>query len=224
MPSETSLPPPTYKVVVLGESSVGKSSIVKRFTNNTFDIHTSNTIGAAFITKEYISKSNPNRSIKYEIWDTAGQERYRSLTPMYYRNSKVVLICFDLNNFEYTLNTAKYWLQQLKLNRNNDDNDRIEIRLIGTKLDLIDDKNLEIDKKINEFIKDEELEDNQYNIKKFHKTSSKDNVGINELFDDILDDIDEEFFKKYYEKLQNEPNDQIGSMLNARKANASNCC
>ena len=70
---------PSYKVVVLGESSVGKTSLVHRFTSNRFDTRTSNTIGAAFTTKVYSTPDKPDRKINLEIWDTAGQERYRSL-------------------------------------------------------------------------------------------------------------------------------------------------
>ena len=85
---------PPYKIVILGDWSVGKTSLVHRFTTNKFDEHTANAIGAAFITKEHHSNNNPEKKVKFEIWDTAGQERYRSLTPMYYRNAKTALVCF----------------------------------------------------------------------------------------------------------------------------------
>ena len=134
--SHSSILPPPYKIVLLGDSSVGKTSLVHRFTTNRFDTHTPNTIGAAFITKVF-AHENHERKVKLEIWDTAGQERYRSLTPMYYRNARVALVCFDLSKFESTFNTAKYWIQQLELNNSSDSREKIEIRLVGTKRDLV---------------------------------------------------------------------------------------
>ena len=84
-----------YKVVFLGESSVGKSSIVIRFVRNEFLEVQEPTIGAAFFTKSImLDKGN----IKMEIWDTAGQERYRSLAPMYYRGAKVAFVVYDITN------------------------------------------------------------------------------------------------------------------------------
>ena len=65
---------PSVKLVLLGDSSVGKTLLAHRFSTDKFDPHTANTIGAAYITKDFTSK---DRSVKFEIWDTAGQERYR---------------------------------------------------------------------------------------------------------------------------------------------------
>lgn len=224
------IPPPSYKIVLLGESSVGKTSLVHRFITNQFDIHTTNTIGAAFITKVYASSNNPDRKVKLQIWDTAGQERYRSLTPMYYRNAKIALICIDLQNFEQSFVTAKYWIEQLELNNSNVGED-IRIHLIGTKLDLLRNHNAhgqqlseeEIVEKLNEY------RQNFPSIVKVHKTSSKDGTGITELFDEIIENIDEEFFTNYY--LTAEPHvliggqgGQIGSMLNSRGVVGRGCC
>ncbi|EGW35338.1 uncharacterized protein SPAPADRAFT_132725 [Spathaspora passalidarum NRRL Y-27907] len=225
---EDSIQPPPYKIVLLGESSVGKTSLVHRFTSNTFDVHIANTIGAAFITKLYTSHSDANRKVKFEIWDTAGQERYRSLTPMYYRNAKVALICIDLSNFESTFHTAKYWIQQLELNNSSNADDKpIEIHLIGTKYDLVQSQTTpkisqeDIETKVNELI------ESHGNIVKFHTTSSKEGTGIVELFEDIVVAIDDDFFKSYYDKAQSETDVQggpIGSILNARHAATSGCC
>ncbi|KAL6453489.1 RAB5B Ras-related protein Rab-5B [Candida maltosa Xu316] len=210
--------PPSYKVVVLGESSVGKTSLVHRFTTNKFDLHTSNTIGAAFITKMFSPPDKKERTVKLEIWDTAGQERYRSLTPMYYRNAKVALVCFDMGNFESTFNTAKYWIQQLDLNNSSEANSTVEVRLVGTKMDLVHDQNNnEIQEQIDDLIS------KKPNIKQFHQTSSKDGTGITELFNQIVLDIDEQFFKSYYERNQ-DTRDHIGDMLSQRQASISNCC
>ncbi|RCK56478.1 GTP-binding protein YPT52 [Candida viswanathii] len=216
--SFASAPAPPFKIVVLGDSSVGKTSLVHRFTTNKFDLHTSNTIGAAFITKVFSPFENQEHKVKLEIWDTAGQERYRSLTPMYYRNAKAALVCFDLSNFESSFSTAKYWILQLELNNTGDANDRIEIRLVGTKLDLAPNKRIEIQDQLDELIQE------QPNVKQYHETSSKEGTGVVELFNQIVKDIDEEFFTKYYELIKNTPHDQIGNMLSTRASSISNCC
>lgn len=80
------------KTVLLGEASVGKSSFVAKFIRGQ-RLHTEPTIGAAFFTQRLEIQGN---TVKYDIWDTAGQERFHSLTPMYYRNAKAVIIAYDI--------------------------------------------------------------------------------------------------------------------------------
>lgn len=86
-----------YKLVLLGDSGVGKSSLLHRFVTDTFDMECSPTIGAAFMSKTI---TLAGRGLKFNIWDTAGQERYRALTKMYYRDATVALLVFDLTNPE----------------------------------------------------------------------------------------------------------------------------
>lgn len=215
--SHSSILPPPYKIVLLGDSSVGKTSLVHRFTTNRFDTHTPNTIGAAFITKEFSPHENHERKVRLEIWDTAGQERYRSLTPMYYRNARVALVCFDLSKFESTFNTAKYWIQQLELNNSSDSREKIEIRLVGTKRDLVSTIDDATKDQVNKLITEHS------NVVKFHETSSKEGTGIESLFEDIVTNIEETFFTQYYEK-NRDTSDQIGNMLRTRQTSNSYCC
>ncbi len=215
--SHSSILPPPYKIVLLGDSSVGKTSLVHRFTTNRFDTHTPNTIGAAFITKEFSPHENHERKVKLEIWDTAGQERYRSLTPMYYRNARVALVCFDLSKFESTFNTAKYWIQQLELNNSSDSREKIEIRLVGTKRDLVSTIDDATKDQVNKLITE------QSNVVKFHETSSKEGTGIESLFEAIVTNIEETFFTQYYEQ-NRDTSDQIGNMLRTRQTSNSYCC
>ncbi|EMD42925.1 small GTPase Rab5, putative [Entamoeba histolytica KU27] len=84
-----------FKIVLLGDSSVGKSSIVLRVCKDEYKEFQENTIGAAFLTKTLIVDGE---TIKFEIWDTAGQERYHSLTPMYYRGSNAALVVYDITS------------------------------------------------------------------------------------------------------------------------------
>ena len=87
----------TYKLVLLGSSSVGKSSIAIRAVNGSFNETNEPTIGAAFFTKTIDTGDNV---VKFEIWDTAGQERYLSLAPLYYRGANVIFIVYDSTNYE----------------------------------------------------------------------------------------------------------------------------
>ena len=104
-----------YKIVLLGDSSVGKSSIVLRVCKDEYKEFQENTIGAAFLTKTLNIDTD---TIKFEIWDTAGQERYHSLTPMYYRGSNAALIVFDITA-DASFAQAKKWIDELSnyLNR-----------------------------------------------------------------------------------------------------------
>ena len=86
----------SYKIVLLGDSSVGKSCIMERYLNNNFDEYSEILMGASFgTTKDILVKQN---KIRFEIWDTAGQERYKSLTPMYYRNATGAIVVYDITN------------------------------------------------------------------------------------------------------------------------------
>ena len=117
-----------FKLVLLGDSSVGKTSITKRIINNTFSEFQDSTIGASFMTK---CIETPNEIINYEIWDTAGQERYRALAPMYYRGAHCVFLVFDITNRESFI-SIKDWEREIKKNVK----DIILVILIGNKSDL----------------------------------------------------------------------------------------
>ena len=83
----------SYKVVILGDSCVGKTSIATQFSNGTFSELQDSTIGAAYFTK---TRTIDGKEKRIEIWDTAGQERYHSLAPMYYRGAKAAIVVYDI--------------------------------------------------------------------------------------------------------------------------------
>lgn len=120
----------TVRVVLIGDTGAGKSSIVTRFTSGDFYEFQEPTIGAAFQVKSLTVNS---RDVKIEIWDTAGQERYRSLTPMYYRKAQVALICYDSSNVN-SFETAKTWYKQVTEKA---DENCVKI-MVGNKSDIID--------------------------------------------------------------------------------------
>lgn len=116
-------------IFLIGDSAVGKSSIVQRFVKDVFSEFRESTIGAAFLTQTI--QIDPNTTVKFEIWDTAGQERYRSLASMYYRNAQAAMVVFDITQSS-SLDKAKYWIKELQKQANNE----ILIVLVGNKLDL----------------------------------------------------------------------------------------
>lgn len=116
------------KLVLLGESDVGKSSLVLRFVKDKFFERRENTIGAAFLTK---TVPVGEEIIKFEIWDTAGQERYHGLAPMYYRDAQVAIIAYDITN-QVSFSKAKKWLIELR----NSGKPDLVIAVVGNKTDL----------------------------------------------------------------------------------------
>ena len=105
----------TCKVVLLGESGVGKTSIISRYINNTFKSQLMSTPGANFVTKNVIMEDE-NQSIKFEIWDTAGQERYRSLAKVFYKNAAVCVLVYDITRKTSFDAIKNYWVKELKEN------------------------------------------------------------------------------------------------------------
>ncbi|KAI4100206.1 MAG: hypothetical protein L6R37_005611 [Teloschistes peruensis] len=119
-----------FKLVLLGESAVGKSSLVLRFVKDQFDDYRESTIGAAFLTQTIAL--DDTTTVKFEIWDTAGQERYKSLAPMYYRNANCAVVVYDITQAS-SLDKAKAWIKELQRQAN----ENIIIALAGNKADLV---------------------------------------------------------------------------------------
>lgn len=118
----------SYKTVLLGDASVGKSSLVIRLVKNTFSDAMETTIGAAFFAQ---SMDVDGSVVKFEIWDTAGQERFSSLAPMYYRGAAAAVVVYDQTNVA-SFERAQMWVQQLQLSGN----PNIVIALAANKMDL----------------------------------------------------------------------------------------
>ena len=120
----------TCKVVLIGESGVGKTSIISRYTNNTFKSQLMSTPGANFVTKNIILEDE-NQSIKFEIWDTAGQERYRALAKVFYKNAAVCVLVYDITRKTSFNELKNYWYKENKMNSN-------EIEEMTTKMNKMD--------------------------------------------------------------------------------------
>eukprot|EP01115_Flamella_aegyptia_P010809 TRINITY_DN485_c0_g1_i1.p1 TRINITY_DN485_c0_g1~~TRINITY_DN485_c0_g1_i1.p1 ORF type:complete len:161 (+),score=28.39 TRINITY_DN485_c0_g1_i1:154-636(+) len=119
-----------FKLVLLGESAVGKSSLVLRFVKGQFLEFQESTIGAAFLTQTVCLNDT---TVKFEIWDTAGQERYHSLAPMYYRGAHAAIVVYDITSKE-SFDRAVNWVKELQ----RQGNPNIVIALTGNKLDLVE--------------------------------------------------------------------------------------
>ena len=104
----------TCKVVLLGESGVGKTCIIARFINNTFEENLISTTGASYAGKTMTFDEYQGRSIKFEIWDTAGQEKYRSLTKIFYKDAAVAILVYDITRKESYEEIKNYWYNQIK--------------------------------------------------------------------------------------------------------------
>ncbi|XP_059835908.1 ras-related protein Rab-11A-like [Hypanus sabinus] len=117
-----------FKVVLIGDSGVGKSNLLSRFTRNEFSLETKSTIGVEFATR---SVRLQNRTIKAQIWDTAGQERYRAITSAYYRGAVGALLVYDIAK-HLTYENMERWLWELRDHAD----PSIVVMLVGNKSDL----------------------------------------------------------------------------------------
>ncbi|XP_076935655.1 ras-related protein RABH1e-like isoform X2 [Bidens hawaiensis] len=126
-----------YKLVFLGDQSVGKTSIITRFMYDKFDTSYQATIGIDFLSKTMYLE---DRTVRLQLWDTAGQERFRSLIPSYIRDSSVAVIVYDVANRQSFLNTAK-WIEEVRTERGTD----VIIVLVGNKTDLDDKRQVSLE-------------------------------------------------------------------------------
>ena len=125
------------KLCLLGDSGVGKSSLVLRFVHDRFEPHATATIGASFMSKNF---KTDDHSFKYQIWDTAGQEKYKALAPMYYRGAAAAIIVYDIT-LESSFESVKRWVRELKqMGPQN-----IVIAIAGNKKDLVDQREVATD-------------------------------------------------------------------------------
>ncbi|KAK8857912.1 hypothetical protein M9Y10_013011 [Tritrichomonas musculus] len=171
----------SLKVVLVGDTKVGKSCILSRFVQGTFDRDIPATIGAAFFTKVLTTSSG---NVRLQLWDTAGQEKFRSLTPMYYRSAAVAVLVYDVTSKD-SLEGLEAWSAEIadKAPHN------IKIVVIGNKIDLSDERvvSTNLGKEYAE----------QFNASLYFETSAKTGEGINEVFSQIADlQLDDVFVKQ----------------------------
>ena len=164
--------PETIKVVLLGEAGVGKTCIISQFISNVFDPDTISSLSAQFISKQ-IELKDIKKIIKYDIWDTAGQERFRALAKIFYKDAKVICLCYDITSKKSFEELKDYWYeQQTKLNV---DGDPI-YAVVANKNDLYETSQ----------VNDEDGKAFAKSINGiFQSTSAKSDNGITTLFENI---------------------------------------
>ena len=193
-----------FKIITLGESGVGKTSIIRRFLFNVYDPNSITTVGVSFSYKEL--KINNKETIKIKLIDTAGREKYRSLAKTYFKNAEGVFFVYsknDINSFE----CIKEWIKLFKENHGNED---LPKYLVQNKDDLKDGEDTVDPNLGQDFAKKNDLI--------WIKTSAKDNIQIEELFQSI----GEQLYKKYISNNKNSK--QSGFVLSKHKKEKHSCC
>lgn len=154
-----------FKVILIGDNQVGKTSILHSLLNKEFSLETISTLGYEYQEKQL---KIDNNSIKLKLWDTAGQEKYQSLTVSFFKNAHGIYLVFDVTR-EESLDRASYWLNQLKEQLD----EKKPIVLIGNKTDLVDQRII-TEEQAKEFAKNNHIQ--------YIGTSAKDKTNIEESF------------------------------------------
>ncbi|KAL4449235.1 hypothetical protein ABPG74_015617 [Tetrahymena malaccensis] len=178
------------KTIIVGDAGVGKSSILKRFTQNDFQENYNATIGLEFESKDVTIGSDNQEDgskITLQIWDTAGQESFRSIVKSFYRNSAAVLLVYDTKSRK-SFEGLKNWIHEIKENSHND----VIIVLIGNKKDDEQDEVNVKEKEIMQLIQD-------YNLAIHFYTSAKNDYNIKQSFEYVATEVYNRFIKDKHE-------------------------
>lgn len=189
----------TIKIIIIGNSNVGKSCILTQFVDNEF-ISSNSTIGVDY---KIYRTTYLDKNIKLLIWDTAGQERFKAITKTFYKGAQVVIICFDLTNYD-SFEDIDIWLEEIRKEKLSEP----IIVLVGTKSDLVSSRTVSKEVALKKSI--------HLKLNAYFETSAKTNQGIEDIFNTIiklfcsLNDIDKiknnysniklknQIIKKYY--------------------------
>jgi len=189
-----------YKILLLGDWSVGKTCFLMRYTENTFtEIHLS-TVGIDYKLKN-VTLDN-NKVVKTQIWDTAGQERYKTITKSYIKGANGIILIYDITN-KSSFEGIKNWIRQIKETVNS----RVCVALVANKIDKESERVISKDegeKLANEL---------QY---PFYEASAKEGININECFDNLVKQIDINY--------TNNPYSNSNKLNNKKKETKGGCC
>ena len=191
-----------YKVLLLGDSSVGKTCFLLRYCDKTFQEAHLSTIGLDYRLKTMTLKNNKN--IKLQIWDTAGQDRFRALTKNYYKGANGIILIYDISTTQ-TFENVKVWINQIK----EEANANVIIYLVGNKIDLPKDKRT-VSEEEGQKLADE------YKFL-FKEASAKEGTNVNEIFQELVEKIDAETKPEV-------PNTEKKNQLYQAKDKKRNCC
>ena len=200
-----------FKVVVVGDSGVGKTNLIHRFINNSFQMNTKATVGVEFMSKSFVI----NECVfKLEVWDTAGQERYKAITSAYYKGANGALVVYDKTRSNTFQNVDK-WIGELKERGNQN----ICLILIGNKSDL---------KNQDEVNSEESLNKEKILEVPILETSALNASNVKEAFHVLLEEMYKVFIndKKKHKgnEVDDDINDQLGIDLHLTPPKKKMCC
>ena len=186
----------TYKVLLLGDSSVGKTCFLKRYIDNTFQDAYLSTIGFDFKFKNVTLKDG--KKVKVQLWDTAGQERFRTIAKSYYKGAHGIVLIYDVTS-KRTYENIRKWLNQIKEEASN----RISIILVANKIDCEGER---------EVSKDEGESLAKTSGLTLFEASAKDSINVNESFQYLIERISEKYanINSNTSKLNNSKNEKKG--------------
>ena len=187
-----------YKILLLGDSSVGKTCVLTRYTDNTFQEDHMATIGLDFKIKNV--NLDTGKTVKVQIWDTAGQDRFKSITKNYYKGAHGIILIYDVTN-KKTFDNVKNWVDIIK----EEVSEKVSIILVGNKIDSND--NRKVSSQEGQGIA------NEYGLP-FYETSAKTGYNVDRAFNDLIKKV-VEIFGKYEEK---------GQRLGNNKKKKKGCC
>jgi small GTP-binding protein len=163
----------TFRAVLIGDASVGKTSILNKFLRDVFDPNELNTVGAFY---DSYSRQRDGREVQIELWDTAGQEEYRALGPIYFRNASAALVVFDITSIE-SFSHLTEWIKSFR----NVTGDNTKIVIVGNKCDL-EDRAVEM-QIAEDWAKSQHCS--------YVETSAATGLGIDQLFEGLIDRLTE---------------------------------
>ena len=218
----------TIKVVLIGESGTGKTSIIQRYSYNLFDPNCASSISSQYISK-VVELKDINQTLKFDIWDTAGQEKYRSMTKIFYKDAKIILFVYDETSLQSFVELKNFWISEVKQNCESN----ALFGIIANKNDLYNSQQVSREEGL-------QLSNEIGGI--FQVTSAKSGYGINNLFENLgrkylnpnfdyqeADKIAEEIYKKKKEekaknKIQNKSRGVKLDIKSTNKNKKKGCC
>jgi small GTP-binding protein len=189
-----------YKILLLGDSSVGKTCFLMRYADNTFqEIHMS-TIGLDYKLKNV--QLDDGKIVKIQIWDTAGQDRFRSITKNYYKGAHGIILIYDVTSRK-TFDSVKNWISQIK----EEVSDKVNIILVGNKIDDVQNRKVTFD--------EGEKMASSFGLP-FFETSAKSGVNIDTTFNELV--------KKTVETYSKSEGGKGDKLINKKSGNKKGCC
>ena len=169
-----------YKVLLLGDSTVGKTCFLLRYCDKTFQEAHLSTIGLDYRLKTMTLQNGKN--IKLQIWDTAGQDRFRAITKNYYKGANGIILIYDITNLQ-SYENVKNWIAQIREQAN----PNVVIYLAGNKIDVVEELRM---------VKTEDGQKIADEFKlPFYETSAKSGINVNKIFEELVENIDEVYSK-----------------------------